>query len=123
MPLILIVEDDPNYQRILGYILRKAGYEIRIAGNGAEGLTALAEVPVDLAIVDMAMPVLDGLTMLRAMHANPPTSHIPVIMLTASGDDQVRQAAELEKVNKFLTKPTSSRLVLELVHQILGEKV
>ena len=121
MTHILIVDDDTNNQRILSYTLRKAGYEVSVAGNGAEGLTALSGCLIDLAIIDLAMPVMDGLTMLRSMRNGPSPCDIPVIMLTASGDDSVRTAVEAESVNGYLTKPSSSRILLEKIKQILGE--
>lgn len=123
MTHILIVDDDTNNQRILSYTLRKAGYEVSVAANGVEGLDTLANAPIDLAIVDLAMPVMDGLTMLRTMRNSPTPCDIPVIMLTASGDDSVRMAVEAESVNGYLTKPSSSRILLEKIRQILGDAV
>ncbi|MCX6054737.1 MAG: response regulator [Chloroflexi bacterium] len=121
MTKILIVDDDSNNQRILTFILRKASYEVRVAENGVEGLALLAEDIPDLVVLDMTMPVMDGLTMLQHMRENPLMSKIPVIMLTASGDEELHQAADAESVNGFLTKPSSSRVVLMKIRQILGE--
>jgi two-component system chemotaxis response regulator CheY len=121
MSHILIVDDDTNNQRILSYTLRKAGHEVSVAANGVEGLDALSSCSIDLAIIDLAMPVMDGLTMLRAMRTGPTPCDVPVIMLTASGDDSVRMAVEAESVNGYLTKPSSSRILLEKIKQILGE--
>ena len=119
---ILIVEDDTNIQRLLSYTLRKANYAIQIASNGQEGLHALAEAPYDLAIIDLAMPVMNGLTMLRQLRANPATNRLPVIMLTASADDHLRLDLEAETISAFLTKPASSRTLLKTISNVLGEQ-
>jgi two-component system, chemotaxis family, chemotaxis protein CheY len=121
MTTILLVDDDPVNQRIMDYILRKGGYTVRLAGNGVEGLAALAEMPVELVILDNAMPGMDGLSMLRHVRADPATRSVPVIMLTSSGDDCVFEEAEGEHIQGYLTKPSSSRTILALIRQVLKE--
>jgi CheY-like chemotaxis protein len=122
MSTILIADDDPNNQRMLSYTLRKNGFEVRIAGNGEIALSMLTESPTDLAIVDMAMPVMDGLTLLRRMRSDAHLNQIPVIILTGSGDDYDRLQAEREGIQGFLSKPTSSKTVLEMVRRALEMK-
>jgi CheY-like chemotaxis protein len=124
MANILIVEDDPNNQRMLSYTLRKAGHEVRIAANGVLGLYELERSQPNLIMLDVAMPVMDGLTMLRKLRAHHEFHSIPVIILTASGDDQERLITEELGVSGFLTKPSSSRAILDLVQEITqaGEK-
>ena len=128
MTCILIVDDDTNNQRILSFTLRKSGYTVRVASDGVEGLASLAESfsegsssPCDLVIIDLAMPRMDGLTMLTRLRALPASRSIPVIMLTASGDDQMREAVESVGISAFLTKPSSSRTLLQLIRQFIGE--
>ncbi len=122
MTTILIVDDDPNSQRVLSYTLRKNGYEARIAANGENALALLGESASDLVIVDMAMPVMDGLTLLRHMRADELLRNVPVIILTGSGDDYDRLQAEQEGIQGFLSKPSSSKTVLEVVRHTLGQK-
>lgn len=121
MAMILIVEDDPNNQRMLSYTLRKAGHEVSIAQNGELGLTALEQNHPDLIMLDVAMPQMDGLTMLRHVRAHKLFHSIPVVILTASSDDQERLIAEAQGVSGFLTKPSSSRAILDLVNAIVGK--
>src|SRR5690242_8519 len=109
MARILIVDDDPNNQRILNYTLAKKGYETVIAGNGEIALDLLKTANVDLAILDIAMPVMDGLTLLKNIRSTQKFQHLPVIILTGSGDDAERIRAEQESVQGFLTKPASSK--------------
>jgi CheY-like chemotaxis protein len=122
MTTILIVDDDPNSQRMLSYTLRKNGYDARIAANGESALTQLGDSVSDLVIVDMAMPVMDGLTLLRHIRADERLQGIPVIILTGSGDDYDRLQAEQVGIQGFLSKPSSSKTVLEVVRQALGQK-
>ncbi len=119
MPTILIVDDDPNNQRMLSYTLRKAGYEVRVAANGQLGLDTLHEFLPDMAILDLAMPVMDGMTLLRHIRADEHLRPVPVIILTASGDDMAHIAVQNAGANGFLTKPTSSRALIEMVQKIL----
>ena len=98
MARILIVDDYPVTLRVLSTQLRKHGYEVNTAGSAREALESLAENPADLAILDIAMPV---------------------IMLTASGQDQDRITARETGANDFLSKPTSSRELLDTVQRLL----
>jgi CheY-like chemotaxis protein len=119
MNTILVVDDDPNNQRMLSYSLRKQGYNVLIAANGQLGWEALEQHPVDLAILDISMPVLDGISLLRLIRTHPTLAHLPVIILTASGNDQELQIAEEIGVQAFLTKPSSSRVLLETVQTLV----
>ncbi|MBK9208667.1 MAG: response regulator [Anaerolineales bacterium] len=119
MANILVVEDDSNNQRMLSYTLRKAGHEVRIAANGELGLLEIEKNKPDLIMLDVAMPVMDGLTMLRKLRAHSVFNGTPVIILTASGDDQERLITEEMGVSGFLTKPSSSRAILDLVQEIV----
>lgn len=120
MPKILVVDDDFTQQRILGYTLKKSGYTVVGVYNGHDALRLLAEDSFDLVISDIAMPEMDGLTLLRELRNQAQFNHLPVIMLTASGQDQDRLLAQDEGANGFLTKPTSSRELLDTVHRILN---
>ena len=120
MTTILIIDDDSNNQRILSYTLRKAGYTVLIASNGQSGLDILHKSPVDLAILDLSMPVMDGLSLLRYIRADKDLSKLPVVILTASGDDHDVAAAAQIGVRGFLTKPSGSRILLTTVESALS---
>jgi CheY-like chemotaxis protein len=80
---VLLVDDDFAHLETLAWLLEEEGLSVRKAGSGAEALTLLAEDVADLCIVDVMMPFLDGLAMLRRMRAAPRTAAVPVIMVTA----------------------------------------
>ncbi|MFN8412035.1 MAG: response regulator [Anaerolineales bacterium] len=117
--LILIVDDEPNNQRILNYTLTKAGYETMVAANGEAALNLLNDSNADLAIVDFAMPIMDGITLLKRIRAIKKYEQLPVIIFTGSGDDTERVLAEREGIQGFLTKPSSSKMILETVNRLL----
>jgi CheY-like chemotaxis protein len=119
MNSILVVDDNTNYQRVLRYTLTRANYEVFVASNGEEGLKSLRENPVDLVVLDLMMPNMDGVTMVSRMRLDEKIASIPVIILTASGDQAERQAAEKAEVNMILTKPVSSRTILGSIAEIL----
>lgn len=119
MNTILVVDDSPVIQRMLGHMLRANGYAVRTATNGSDALVLLHDQAIDVAIIDLAMPEMDGLTLLRLIRADEQMQSVGLIMLTASGLDQDRIAAQDAGVNEFLTKPTSSRDLLATVERLL----
>lgn len=121
MASILIVDDYTVTQRVISYLLQKNGHSVAIASNGSEALVKLANTLYDLAIIDVAMPGMDGLTLLRHIRADTGLNSLPIIMLTASGDDQHRVAATSAGVEAFLTKPASSRELLGTVNRCLQD--
>ncbi|MBP7960991.1 MAG: response regulator [Caldilineaceae bacterium] len=123
MANILVVDDYSVTQRVITFILQRSGHQIMTASNGQEALTLLAHTVVDLAIVDMAMPVMDGLTLLKLLRADPLYKDIPIVMLTASGDDQHRLEATKVGADAFLTKPASSQELTETVNGLLANRV
>jgi CheY-like chemotaxis protein len=120
MGSILIAEDDPISRRMLSLILRRSGYEVIVASNGSVALDLLQNNPVDIVILDLAMPVMDGLTLLRRIRADKNLLHLPVFILTASGDDFERVTVEDEGVAGFLTKPFSSQEIIKMIGEIQG---
>lgn len=120
MTTILIVDDYPVTQRVLSTQLRKNGYSVVTAGSAREALNRLAEAQVDLAILDIAMPEVDGLMLLRQLRGDTRYQGMPIIMLTASGQDQDRIEAREAGANDFLSKPASSRELLDTVEHWLS---
>jgi two-component system chemotaxis response regulator CheY len=121
MTTILVVEDYLVAQRMYTHMLRKKGYNVVVADNGVMALQRLSEEPVDLVVADLAMPEMDGVDLLRRIRADEQYRHLPVIMLTASGQEQDRLRAEAEGASDFLTKPTSSHEFLETINRCLTQ--
>jgi DNA-binding response OmpR family regulator len=81
---ILVVDDEPEVRKLMEHFLIDKGYEVRVAGNGREGLDALDTFTPDLVLLDMHMPELDGAEMLKQLAVRSPT--LPVIMVTVNED-------------------------------------
>ncbi|TAK76228.1 MAG: response regulator [Dehalococcoidia bacterium] len=99
---ILVVEDDPALRTLTEAVLDDAGYEPLTASNGAEALEILREKQVQLILLDMRMPVMDGWAFAEAYHARP-GPHAPVVVLTAAQDAQKR-AKEIQAAG-WIAKP------------------
>ncbi len=116
-PVILIVDDDANLRRILAHHLQQAGYEAVSAGNGREGLEAMARQAVDLLVTDVRMPELDGLALIRETRKRNPD--LPVMVMTAYGT--IEDAVEAMRLGAFdyLTKPVDRETLLRSVQKAL----
>ena len=108
MATILVVDDSPVIQRVLSVTLRRDAHTCITASSAAEALERLEDTGVDLVLLDLAMPDLDGLSLLRVLRADPRHESLPIVMLTASGQDQDRIDAADAGADDFLTKPASS---------------
>ncbi len=118
---ILVVDDSVVARRVIVQILETAGYEVTGVTSGAQALAVLDEESFNLAILDIAMPEIDGFEVLRRLREHPERITMPVIMLTASGrDEDVRTAREMG-ANSFLTKPSSSHVIMQTVADLLAE--
>jgi CheY-like chemotaxis protein len=119
MAHILVVEDYTVTQRLLSHMLRARGHTITPAFNGVEALDKLTDDTFDLLIIDIAMPMMDGLTLLRHLRADERYRALPIIVLTASADDADRRMAQADGASTFLTKPVSSNELAEAVNVLL----
>ncbi|MGA2549650.1 MAG: EAL domain-containing protein [Burkholderiaceae bacterium] len=102
---ILIVDDEAKNRKLLEALLRPEGYLTEVAANGSEALIRIAEHPPDLILLDIMMPIMDGYQLASRLKADPATSSIPIIMVTAQADRDARLAALNAGAEEFLTKP------------------
>lgn len=120
MGVILVVDDEPVTQLMLGLMLQRSNYKVITAVDGQEAMNHLASEKVDLAIIDVNMPKMDGMTMLQRLRADKRYEKLPVIMFTAQGQERVRQEATQKGATGFLTKPASSAEVTSTVARYLS---
>jgi two-component system alkaline phosphatase synthesis response regulator PhoP len=112
---ILVVEDDPDIANLIAHYLEKAGHEVKRLTSGAQVMAQLRAAPADLVILDLMLPGMDGLLVCQAMRADRATAAIPVIMLTARGDEADRVAGLELGADDYVTKPFSPK---ELVARV-----
>jgi CheY-like chemotaxis protein len=101
---IMIVEDEKAIREIYEIILKSAGYKILSAANGAEAIVGLSTIKPDLILLDLMMPVMDGVDTLKSIRASPETKSIPVIILTNIGASEVPSEIVDENVREILVK-------------------
>jgi DNA-binding response OmpR family regulator len=117
---ILIVDDDAFIRRPLEFILREEGYESCCASDAEEGLHLIATRRPDLILLDVMMPGKDGLTLCRELKADPRTADIPVVLLSARGREDDREAGLALGALDFMTKPYSPHELKRRVREILS---
>src|SRR6201992_1410714 len=116
MANIALVDDDKNILASVNMLLEQEGYHVRTFSDGASALTALTTAPPDLAILDIKMPRMDGLELLRRLRQN---GDLPVIFLT-SKDEEIDELMGLNAgADDYVRKPFSQRLLLERVRAVL----
>ncbi|NUM33305.1 MAG: DUF4388 domain-containing protein [Candidatus Brocadiae bacterium] len=116
---ILVVDDDPDMQKLYDHILVARGYEILIARNGQDALDMIKRHKLDLLITDLAMPIMDGRSLILALKKINP--RLPIVI--ASHKDGMRHDPELRlatQVHTFLAKPFTPILLVKTVQQIIG---
>ncbi len=117
---ILVVEDEPNIVLSLQFLMKKAGFEVRVARDGVEALAAVEERAPDLMLLDVMIPKRDGYDVCQTVRANPEWQGIYIIMLTAKGREVDREKGIALGANDYVTKPFSTRDLTEKVKQLLG---
>jgi DNA-binding response OmpR family regulator len=109
IPQIMVVDDDPDTVSILARHLQREGFAAIEASSGAECLRIVQEHPVDVILLDLMMPEMDGFQVCRALKQDPGTAEIPVIMITARDDLDARAEGMRLGVSDFLAKPVFRR--------------
>lgn len=118
---ILVADDEPHIRRILSTLLRNASFDVDEAADGGEALERIgSEVEYEFVLLDLMMPVADGLEVLQAIRDHDRRWSTPVIILTAKGQDTDRQAAMEAGADDFLTKPFSPKKLLARIQEILA---
>ena len=115
MARILVVEDDPDIAELLVHYLQKAGHNTDRLSAGSDVLPRLRVAPADLVVLDVMLPGMDGMAVCDALRRDTSTSHLPIIMLTARGDEADRVAGLERGADDYVTKPFSPR---ELVARV-----
>ena len=119
MASILVVEDEEPIQALLGYNLEAEGHKVRVTASGEEVAALLDEEPADLILLDWMLPGLSGIEICRAIRAKPATRAIPVIMLTARGEESERVRGLATGADDYVVKPFSVPELMARVRSLL----
>jgi DNA-binding response OmpR family regulator len=118
---VLIVDDEPNIVTSLEFLMRRCGYDVAVARNGEEALSMVASFVPDLVLLDVMMPIKSGYDVCRAIRANPEWQPMKIVVLSAKGREaEVSKGLSLG-ADAYVTKPFSSRELIQQVGELLGE--
>jgi len=118
--VILIVEDEPDLARTVAYNLKKEGFQTRLAGDGLAAWKQATLMPQpDLILLDWMLPDTTGIAVCKRLRAHEPTRNIPVIMVTARGEEEDRVAGFSAGTDDYITKPFSVRELVLRVRAVL----
>ena len=118
MTSILIVEDHPTMRDAMRLVLEEDGYEVDDATDGEAGIAAVRTRPPDIVLLDLNIPVVSGAQVLETLKADPATSAVLVVIVTATGEEG-RQRALAQGADGYITKPFSPLALLRTVERVL----
>jgi CheY-like chemotaxis protein len=119
-PKILVAEDERDIRELIGFTLRFAGLDVTLTKNGVEAVEQAPELQPDLIMLDIRMPKMTGYEACRALKSNPSTSKIPIVILSAKGQDGEIQAGKEAGADHYIVKPFAPDKLTERVKDILG---
>ena len=116
---VLVVEDEEDIRELVSYNLLKEGYQVAGVASGEDALAAIASKPPDLVLLDLMLPGLDGLSVCRKLKGDPQTESIPVVLLTAKGEEADIVVGLNMGADDYITKPFSPKVLLARLRAVL----
>jgi CheY-like chemotaxis protein len=119
-PLVLVADDNEDILGLVKAVLERSGYDVVAVGDGAQALARVGERKPDLAVLDITMPHVDGLEVLRRLRADEATSRLPVILLSAQAQEADVERGFNTGASAYLKKPFSPRELSDSVAGLLS---
>lgn len=116
---VLLVEDEPNIVLSLQFIMKQAGFDVRVASDGVYAIEALKEAPVDVVLLDIMLPRRDGFAVCEMIKSTAQWAGIKVVMLSAKSRETDKDRAMAAGADDFITKPFSTRNLTQRVRRVL----
>lgn len=120
MTRILVAEDERDIRELIAFTLRFAGFDVVLATNGAEAVEMAEASPPDLIILDVRMPKMSGYEACRRLKENPRTSSVPVVFLSAKGQESEIQQGLASGADEYILKPFAPDELIQQVRDILN---
>ncbi len=117
---VLLIEDEPNIAEAIRFLLLRDGWQVTVLSTGQGAMHEIQSRGPDLVILDLMLPGQSGLDILREVRASANFATLPVLMLTAKGQDRDREAALAAGVSDFMTKPFDNGQMRAAVRALLG---
>ncbi len=118
--IIMTVDDSASVRQMVGFTLRGAGYQVLEAVDGKDALAKLNGAAAHMVVTDLNMPNMDGISLIRALRANPTYRFIPIIMLTTESQAQKKQEGKAAGATGWIVKPFNPEQLLAVVRKVLG---
>lgn len=115
MKHVLVVEDDAASAHMIHEILRLEGYAIKVVSEGRAALQSLRSNAYDIVVLDVMLPGMDGIAIMKEIRDDPATAHIPVVILSAKTDDATTWAGWRAGCNYYMTKPFDPDELLQIL--------
>jgi len=119
MARILVAEDDPDIASLLAHYLQRAGFEADLVSSGSDVLPRIKKAPPDVLLLDVMLPGLDGLSVCRTVRSDQRTAAIPIIMITAKGEESDRIVGLEIGADDYIAKPFSPNEVIARIRALL----
>jgi len=116
---ILVVDDEQDILELIRHTLNKEGYEVHVAANGQQAVEKALKIKPDLILMDVMMPVMDGMEACRQLKENPETSDLAIIFLTARSEEFAELAGFEAGADDYIAKPIRGRVLLSRIRAIL----
>lgn len=123
MKKILVVDDEPDIVELVSYNLKKEGFDVSSASDGQQGLNKIRSGGFDAVILDLMLPGIPGMDICRSLRKDPKTQNLPVIMLTAKGEETDKVIGLEIGADDYMTKPFSPRELVARVRAVLRRSV
>jgi twitching motility two-component system response regulator PilH len=120
MPLVLIVDDSPTEQHVFCKALERHGYETVVASDGEEAIATAEQVRPEVIVMDVVMPGMNGFQATRRLSRNPVTAEIPVVIVSAKGQETDRIWGLRQGAAQYLVKPIDIKDLVTAVEAALG---
>ena len=117
---VLLIEDEPHIVEALSFLLDREGWRVIVHSDGDGAVEKAVDVTPDLVILDVMLPNKSGMEILHNIRHDDTIAELPVLMLTAKGQNKDRQAAESAGASMFMTKPFSNQQVIENIRQLVS---
>ena len=121
MAKVLVVDDEPNIVLSLEFLMQQAGFEVTTAYDGESALALVNENPPDLVLLDISLPGISGFEVLEQLRSQAAFKRLPIVMLTAHGREVEREKGLALGADDYITKPFSTRELVEKVKALLNE--
>ncbi|MGD1876948.1 MAG: response regulator transcription factor [Kiloniellaceae bacterium] len=119
---VLIVEDEPNIVESLSFVFSREGWQVAAALDGDTAIARLLSAPPDILVLDVMLPPHSGFEVLKRVRSEASLKHLPVIVLTAKGQEKDRHTALRLGADAFITKPFSNRDIVQQVRDLAASR-